>query len=155
MHGAFKITRNTIKKAINFGGIFMGSLSDPIADLLTRVRNASTARHRFVEVSWSRLKEDIVRVLKEQGYVAHYLIKEEHKKKNMRIFLKYSTGRKPVIASLKRVSKPSLRQYVSYRNLPKVLGGMGITILSTSQGIMVGSQAYEKKVGGELLCVAW
>lgn len=133
----------------------MGSMSDPIADLLTRVRNASQARHRYVEISWSILKEEIIKIMKEQGYVAHYLVKEDNKKKTMRIFLKYSTGRTPVIQTLKRVSKPSLRRYVSYRNIPRVLGGMGIAILSTPQGILAGTQAYERKVGGELLCIAW
>lgn len=133
----------------------MGSVSDPIGDLLVRINNASSARHRYIDISWSRLKEDIVRILKDEGYVAHHLIKEENKKKSMRIFLKYSAGRTPAIQQLKRVSKPSLRRYVDWRTIPVVLGGMGIAILSTPKGVLAGPKAREAKVGGEILCLAW
>lgn len=133
----------------------MGSISDPIGDLLTRIRNGSKARHRFVDISWSRLKENVVRILHEQGYIAHYLVREEDKKKSMRIFLKYGAERSAVIQGLKRVSKPSLRQYVDCKSIPVVLGGMGIAIVSTPKGVLVGAKAREEKVGGELLCLAW
>jgi len=133
----------------------MGSLTDPIADLLTRIRNASHARLRYIDVNYSKMKEAIVKILKEKGFVAHYLIKEEKKKGTMRIFLKYASQREPVIHGLKRVSKPSLRKYVSCGQIPRVLGGMGIAIVSTSQGIMEGDVARQQKIGGELLCLAW
>ncbi len=133
----------------------MGSLNDPLADLLTRIRNASSARHLYVDVSHSKMKEAVVKILKEKGFVAHYLIKEEKKKGTIRVFLKYASQRKAIIHGLKRVSKTSLRQYVSYRDIPKVLGGMGISIVSTSKGVMEGDAAREQKIGGELLCLAW
>lgn len=133
----------------------MGSTNDPIADLLTRLRNASKAKHRFIDVNHSKLKEAIVKVLKEKGFIAQYLIKEENKKTTMRVFLKYASQRDPVIHGLKRVSKCSLRKYVPYAGLPRVFGGMGISIISTSQGVMDGDKARELKVGGELLCLAW
>ncbi len=129
--------------------------SDPIADLLTRIRNASTARHRYLDVSWSKMREAIVKILKENGFVAHFLVKEENKKKTMRIFLKYTPQREPVINGLKRVSKPSLRRYVTHNEIPRVLGGMGISIVSTSSGVIDGKTARGKKIGGELLCLAW
>lgn len=133
----------------------MGFVNDPIADLLTRLRNASSARHRYIDISYSKMKEAIVKILKEKGFVSQYLIKEEKKKGTMRIFLKYVTQREPVIHGLKRVSKPSLRKYVSCGQIPRVLGGMGISIVSTSRGVMEGDRAREQKVGGELLCLAW
>lgn len=133
----------------------MGSISDPIADLLTRIRNASQAKHRYIDISYSKLKEAIVKILKERGFIAHFLIKEENKKITMRIFLKYTAGRDPIIHGLKRVSKPSIRRYVSSAKIPVVLGGMGISIISTSKGVMSGDLAREQNLGGELLCLAW
>src|SRR5262245_52774103 len=124
----------------------MGSLNDPIADLLTRLRNASQARHRFIDIPHSKMKEAIVKILKEKGFVAQYLIKEEKRKVTMRIFLKYAGERNPVIHGLKRVSKGSLRQYVGCHEIPRVFGGMGISILSTSKGVMEGEKAREEKV---------
>ena len=129
--------------------------SDPIADLLTRLRNASMAKHRFLDISHSKMLESVAKVLKECGFVAHFLVKEENKRKTMRIFLKYTHDREAIIHGIKRVSKPSLRRYVPYQQIPVVLGGMGISILSTSKGVMDGKQAREKKVGGEVLCIAW
>jgi small subunit ribosomal protein S8 len=133
----------------------MGSVNDPIADLLTRIRNASLAKHLFVDVSHSKMKEEIVKILKEYGFVAHYLVKEENKKGTMRIFLKYTSQREAIIHGLKRVSKSSLRRYVSHGQIPQILGGMGISIISTSKGVMSGRSAKEQGIGGELLCVAW
>jgi small subunit ribosomal protein S8 len=133
----------------------MGAINDPIADLLTRLRNASQARHRYIDIGHSKIKEAIVRILKEKGFVAHYLIKEEKKKGTMRVFLKFAEQRKPVINGLRRVSKPSLRKYVSYNQIPRVLGGMGVSIISTSRGILEGDSAREQQVGGEILCLAW
>lgn len=130
-------------------------MSDPVADLLTRLRNASHAKQRFVDINWSTIKESIVKVLKETGFVSQYLIKEERKKSQMRIFLKYSPDQEPLLQELTRVSKPSCRRYISYRKIPKVRGGIGIAILSTPRGILEGVQAREQKVGGELLCLVY
>lgn len=130
-------------------------MNDPIADLLTRIRNGCRAKHRFIEIPHSRIKEEIVKVLKQKGFVAHYLIKEEKKKGTMRIFLKYTQDREPIISGIKRYSRTSLRKYVSYRDIPRVCGGLGIAILSTSKGLMDGEHARNEKVGGEVLCLAW
>jgi small subunit ribosomal protein S8 len=130
-------------------------LHDPIADLLTRVRNASMAKHRYVEVQHSKLKEAIIKVLKEKGFIAYYLVKEEDKKVKMRIFLKYAKEREPVISGLKRMSTPSLRRYVSKNDIPRVFGGLGIAIVSTPKGLMDGEQARAAGVGGELIALAW
>ncbi|MCH9627626.1 MAG: 30S ribosomal protein S8 [Chlamydiales bacterium] len=129
--------------------------SDPIADLLTRIRNASSAKHRYLDVDWSKMREAIVKILKENGFVAHYLVKEENKRKTMRVFLKYTSDRVGVIHGLKRVSKPSLRKYIPSQKIPTVLGGMGISIVSTSKGVVDGKTARELNIGGELLCLAW
>ncbi len=129
--------------------------SDPIADLLTRIRNASSAKHRYLDVSWSKMREAIVKILKENGFIAHYLVKEENKRKTMRVFLKYTSDREGVIHGLKRVSKPSLRKYIPSQKIPTVLGGMGISIVSTSKGVVDGKTARELNIGGELLCLAW
>lgn len=130
-------------------------MTDPIADLLTRMRNAFRAKHRFLDVDHSNMKEAIIRILKDKGLVAHYLVKEERRLKTMRVFLKYDARRESVLHGLRRVSKPSLRKYVSFSAIPRVFGGMGISILSTPKGMLEGSEAREKKVGGELICLAW
>lgn len=130
-------------------------MSDPIADLLTRIRNASAARHRYVEVPHSKHKEEVVKILKKKGFVAHYLVKEENKKGQIRIFLKYSKEREPVLQGLSRQSKPSLRRYVSWQNIPRPLRGLGMAIVSTSRGLMDGESAREARIGGELLALAW
>lgn len=131
------------------------SLNDPLADFLTRIRNASHARHRYVDVRWSVLNQNIADVLKEQGFIEHFLVKEEDGKSTMRLFLRYGEMREPVIRGLQKVSNPGMRYYVSYHDIPKVFNGMGIAILTTSQGILVGSEARKRKVGGELLCKVW
>jgi small subunit ribosomal protein S8 len=128
-------------------------LNDPIADLLTRIRNAKQARHRFVDFRPSKIKMEIVRVLHEQGFVDKFLVNEE--KGQARLFLKYAGGREPVLKGLNRISSPSLRRYVGYRQIPKIYGGMGIAILSTPDGIVDGETARQKKLGGELLCLVW
>ena len=131
------------------------SMSDPIADLLTRVRNASKAKHRYTDVPFSNVKEGVVKILKEQGFVKDYFVKRDGHKVRMRIFLKYSKTRDGIIQGLKRVSKPGLRRYVRHNSIPKVSGGMGISIISTSKGILDGANARDKKVGGELICYVW
>ena len=128
-------------------------LHDPIADLLTRIRNAKTAKHRFVDFHPSKIKMEIVKVLHQQGFVDKYLVNEE--KGQARLFLKYAGGREPVIKDLKRVSCPSLRRYVGYKQIPRIYGGMGVAILSTPSGIIDGETARKNKIGGELLCLVW
>lgn len=130
-------------------------MSDPIADLLTRIRNSSTAQKRYVDIPFSKIKNEIVKILKDRGLITDHRTVETDGKKTVRVFLKYTKTRQPVIKQLKRVSKPGLRRYVTKEEIPTVLGGMGISILSTSHGVLEGSVAKDKKVGGELLCVAW
>lgn len=126
------------------------SFSDPIADLLTRIRNASRAKHRYVDVWRTKIKENLVLVLQDEGFIDGFLVDEERKR--MRIFLKYAEGRKPLVEELVRVSSPGLRRYIGYKEIPEIDGGMGLVILSTPEGILDGKTARRKKVGGELLC---
>lgn len=129
-------------------------MMDPIADMLTRMRNAISARHTKVDVPASRLKIEVARILKEEGYITNYSIKttEGSNMRTLRIFLRYGPKGESVISQLMRVSRPSRRVYVASGEIPKVLGGLGINILSTSQGVMTGRQARKTNVGGELLC---
>ena len=129
-------------------------MTDPIADLLTRIRNASRALLPEIAVPHSKLKESIARLLQHEGYVNSVSIEGAKVEKKIKIKLKY-TGRKPVIEGLKRVSTPGLRRYSGSEKLPRVLGGLGTVIVSTSQGIMTGTQARKKNVGGEVLCFVW
>ena len=126
------------------------SLSDPIADLLTRMRNGARAKHRFVDARHTKIKASLVKLLQDMGFVENFLVDEE--KKRMRIFLKYADGREPVMEELVRISSPGLRRYVGYREIPKIDGGMGLVVLSTPKGILDGKSARQMKVGGELLC---
>ncbi len=126
---------------------------DPISDLLTRIRNAQRQNHRYVDAMLSKQCKNIAEVMKEQGFVGQILANAE--KRKLRIFLKYDSCRKPVVHGLRRISKPGLRRYVKSRDIPKILGGMGIAILSTPKGILEGEKARENKVGGELLCCIW
>lgn len=130
------------------------SLSDTIADMLTRVRNAHMAGVDIVEVPHSKLKSEITRILKKEGYITDYLV-EGSTKKILRIYLKYVTGGEPAIRGLKRESKPGLRRYVTADEAPRILGGLGIAILSTSHGVMTASEARKRRVGGEVLCSVW
>lgn len=134
----------------------MAVVSDPIADFLTRIRNAIKSQHRYTEVSWSKVKQNMAEILKNLGFIENYLVKQDDNHRGtMRIFLKYSEGRQPVIQGIKRVSKPGLRKYVGYSDIPSFYGGMGVSILSTSQGLMAGHEASKRKLGGELLCLVW
>lgn len=128
-------------------------LHDPIADLLTRIRNAKVARHRYVDFRPSKIKMEIVKILHQQGFVDRFMVNEE--KGQARVFLKYAGGREPVIKGLDRMSSPSLRRYVGYRQIPRIYGGMGVAILSTPGGIVDGETARQRKLGGELLCLVW
>lgn len=129
------------------------SLSDPIANLLTKIRNAKDAKHRYVDLPSSRMAKAIVEVLKAKGFVENFLVNDEERK--IRVFLRYSKARESVIQGLKRYSKPGLRRYIGYKEIPKFYGGLGISVLSTPQGVIDGETAKMKKVGGELLCYVW
>ena len=132
------------------------SMTDPIADMLTRIRNAQHARHRRVDVPASRMKTSIAKILQAEGYITNSRTIEEEKKPVLRIFLKYEDTRgSGVIRGLERVSKPGRRVYVPCETIPRVRGGYGTSILSTSHGLMTGVQARQKGVGGELLCQVW
>ena len=130
---------------------------DPISDLLTRIRNSNTRHQDRVDVPMSKMKLEVVRVLKDEGFIANYksLYNGNNKRGTIRVFLKYSPTKESVIRGIKRVSKPGLRIYRSYLEIPRVRGGFAVTILSTSQGVMTDRQAKEKKVGGEILCQVW
>ena len=129
--------------------------TDPIADMLTRIRNAVRSRHPKVEMPSSRLKLEIAKILKEEGYIASYKASEEGRKKNLRINLKYSADHEPAVSNLVRVSKPGRRVYSSCEDVPAVLGGMGHSVLSTPRGVMTARRARKLRVGGEILFEVW
>jgi len=131
------------------------SLTDPVADFLARIRNAIHAKHQTVDVPASKLKLEIARILKEEGYVANYKAVEEGGHKLVRVYLKYGPDEEAIISSLARVSRPGCRVYVGRNEIPRVLGGMGISILTTPKGVMTGRQARKEGVGGEVLCEIW
>ncbi len=129
--------------------------SDPIADMLTRVRNAIASRHPKVDVPASRLKTEIARILKEEGYIANFKVAEEGVKRVIKIYLKYSPTNAPVITRIERISRPGCRVYVGRDDIPRVQGGLGINILTTARGVMTGRTAHREGVGGEVLCQIW
>ncbi|HWX41979.1 MAG TPA: 30S ribosomal protein S8 [Blastocatellia bacterium] len=127
-------------------------MTDPIADMLTRIRNALGARHPKVDVPVSKLKVEIARILREEGFINNYKLIGEGARRNIRIYLRYGPKGEHVVSKLERISKPGCRVYTPSTTIPKVLGGLGINILSTSRGLMTDRQARREKVGGELLC---
>jgi len=129
--------------------------SDPIADMLTRVRNAIRARHPKVDVPASNLKAEIARILKEEGYIANYKVAEEGVKKVIKIYLKYAPDNSPVITGIERISRPGCRSYAGKNQIPRIQGGLGVTILTTARGVMTGRNARKEGVGGEILCSVW
>ncbi|MDE0123446.1 MAG: 30S ribosomal protein S8 [Bryobacterales bacterium] len=129
--------------------------SDPIADMLTRIRNGMAARHNKVDIPGSKVKIEMARILKEEGYVANYRVANDDRKQVLKVYLKYRPDRRPVITRLARVSKPGRRVYVDSKHVPRVIGGMGVCILTTSRGVMTGRQARKKGVGGEVLCTVY
>ena len=131
------------------------TMTDPIADMLTRVRNANSAHHDSVSMPFSKLKSHIAEILQAQGYIAGWKVEDAEVGKNLVIVLKYGPTRERSIAGLKRVSKPGLRVYAKKDNLPRVLGGLGIAIISTSGGLMTDKQAVKRGVGGEVLAYVW
>ena len=131
------------------------TMTDPVADFLTRLRNANTAQHDSMNVPFSKLKGIIAEILKSEGYIASYKVEDAKVGKTMSITLKYGPNRETSIAGIKRVSKPGLRVYAKSTELPQVLGGLGIAILSTSSGLLTDRQASKKGVGGEVLAYIW
>ena len=130
-------------------------ISDPIADMLTRIRNANMAEKKIVQIPHSKLKGEVARLLKEEGFIKNFSTNEERHQKILTLELKYTVDRDPVIQGLKRISKPSCRRYVNSEEIPRVLGGIGIALLSTSLGVITDSQARKKNIGGEVLCYVW
>ena len=131
------------------------SMSDPLADMLTRIRNAVMVRYETVDVPMSNLKVDVAKVLRQEGFITDYEIIEDNKQGILRITLKYGPKNEKVISGIRRVSKPGLRQYVKADDIPKVLSGLGISILSTSKGVITDREARRLRIGGEILCEAW
>lgn len=129
--------------------------TDPIADMLTRIRNANLVSHETVEMPSSKLKVELAKLLKDEGYIIDYSTKQEGKFTFLNIVLKYDEKNKPVITNLKRISKPGLRNYSKSKHLPQVFGGLGIAIISTSKGLMTDRKARKEQIGGEVLCYVW
>ena len=130
-------------------------MSDVIADMLTRIRNASNAKHATVDIPASNMKKSIADILVAEGYVKGYQVIEDGKQGTIRVTLKYTAGKQKVIRGLRRVSKPGLRIYAGYEDMPKVMNGLGIAIVSTSKGLMTDKQARAEKIGGEVLAFVW
>ena len=133
----------------------MAAVTDPIADMLTRIRNANTANHKTVDIPASRTKQAIAAILKEEGFITNFKLAEDGAKRSIRIYLKYTAGNVPLISRIERVSRPGCRVYVGSKEVPKVLGGLGINILTTPRGVMTGSTARKERLGGEVLCQLW
>ena len=131
------------------------NLTDPVADFLTRIRNSIRARHQKLDVPASRLKSEIARILKEEGYIANYKPTEENGQKILRVYLKYGPNNEAAIRDLQRVSRPGCRVYLGRDEIRRVQGGLGISIMTTPKGVMTGHQARREGVGGEILCEVW
>lgn len=130
-------------------------MTDPIADMLTRIRNATLVKREMVEMPASKIKCEIARILKEEGYIRDFTFIEDDKQGVLRLFLKYGTNREQVVSGLRRISRPGLRVYASHDKVPRVLGGLGVAILSTSKGLMTDKDARNARVGGEVMCYIW
>jgi small subunit ribosomal protein S8 len=131
------------------------SLTDPVADFITRIRNAIRARHQKMDVPASKLKTEIARILKEEGYIANYKATEEEGRASLRVYLKYGATNEAAIRDLTRISRPGCRVYVGRDEIKRVQGGLGISIMTTPRGVMTGKQARRERVGGEILCEVW
>jgi len=131
------------------------AVTDQIADMLTRIRNAISARHEHVLVPASRIKLEIAKILKAQGYIQKYDLVDDRRQGKLRLHLRYTPDRQSVITGLQRVSRPGVRTYVSADNIPRVMGGLGIAMLSTSRGVVTDREARRRRVGGEVLCYVW
>ena len=130
----------------------MSAVTDPIADMLTRIRNGIQARHPRVDMPASKLKTEVARILKEEGYISNFKLADEGKKKVLKVFLRYGADGESAISVVERVSKPGRRVYVAADGIPRVLGGLGINILTTPRGVMTGKSARRSRLGGEILC---
>ena len=130
-------------------------LTDPIADMLTRIRNANMAEKKIVQMPHSKMKSEIARILKAEGFIKDYTVENDSGKSMLNVFLKYTMDREPVIQGLRRISKPSCRKYVNAEEVPRVLGGIGLAIISTSSGVVTDNDARANKIGGEVLCYIW
>ncbi len=131
------------------------TMTDPIADMLTRIRNALLVRHPDVDVPSSKVKVSIAEILKQEGYISDFTISKQKTRNSLRLQLNYRTNQEPGITGLKRISKPGLRIHVQRKDVPRAFGGVGISIVSTSQGIMTGRDAYRRGIGGELMAYVW
>ena len=131
------------------------SMTDPIADMLTRIRNGIQSRHDRVELPSSKLKVEIARILKSEGFISYYKVADDKIQPMLRIYLKYSEDGEPVIHGIERISRPGRRVYRNKQEIPRVLGGLGLAIVSTSKGVLSGSEAVKNGVGGEVLCQVW
>lgn len=130
------------------------NLTDPIADMLTRIRNANSASHEKVDIPYSKIKEQLANIMKEEGYILNYKVISEGNKKTIRVYLKY-VGKERVIKGLKRISKPGRRVYTSVEDMPRVLGGLGVVMVSTSKGVITDRECRKQKAGGEIICYIW
>ena len=131
------------------------TVSDPVADMLTRIRNAIMAKHDLVSMPASRMKLSIAKILKGEGFINDYEVLRDKSHRVIKIYLKYSDKNQPILSGLERVSKPGLRVYVQRKEIPRVYGGLGIAVISTHKGVMTGQQAWRQGLGGELLCYVW
>ncbi len=131
------------------------NMTDPIADMLTRIRNGVSSKHESVSMPASKIKVAIAQVLKEEGFIKDYRVDAEGTKSHLKIQLSYTGRKEPVLTGIRRVSKPGLRVYVQKREIPRVMGGLGVAILSTPEGVMTGQRARQRSVGGEILCYVW
>ena len=131
------------------------SISDPIADMLTRIRNAIMVRHDTVMVPASRLRLAITKILKQEGFIGNYEVLKDKPHRVIKIYLRYGDNNKPILSGLERVSKPGLRVYVKGKEVPRIYGGLGVVIVSTSKGVITGKEAWYQGIGGELLCYVW
>jgi small subunit ribosomal protein S8 len=130
-------------------------VTDPIADMLTRIRNANTVYREHVDVPASKMKRELARILRDEGFIRDFEVLEDAHRGTLRLYLKYGQNREKVISGLRRISKPGLRIYAGVDQLPRVLGGLGIAVLSTSYGVMTEKEARERHIGGEVLCYIW
>lgn len=131
------------------------AISDPVADMLTKIRNANLAKHEKVDVTTSKLKLQIVKILKNEGYVKNFKKVTKENVNYIRIFLKYDVNQKPIIKGLERISTPGRRVYTGYKDMPRIFNGHGVIVVSTSSGVITGKKATDQKVGGELICSVW
>ena len=131
------------------------TVTDPIAEMLTRIRNANQAKKDRVDIPSSKMRQELARILKEEGYIKNFRVISDRRQGILRIYLKYTSKKEKVISGIKRISKPSLKYYAKASKVPRVLGGLGVAILSTSQGIMTDKEARKRRIGGEVICHVW